>query len=272
MTVRGVPAPLGYRPVSYWEDRAQRFAGERDGLAAICAYGMPEFYNRAIDWEQRQALAPWLDIAPGTRVLDVGCGIGRWSRLIATRGAHVVGVDLSSTMIAEAQRRAIDDGVQQRCRFQVGDLSRLDLGEQFDLVLGVTVLQHIVDPTALRAALLAMTAHLAPGGRMILLEAAPASVAQRCDSSVFRARHRVQYLELISGCGLTIYALTGVDPAPFRRRLVPHVRGLPKRLALGLLAIATALSIPINAPFGRRAVKYSWHAVFVVERTATGGP
>jgi hypothetical protein len=69
-----------------------------------------------------------------------------------------------------------------------------------------------------------------------------------------------------------VHALTGVDPAPFRRRLVPHVRRLPKRLAFGLLLIATALSVLINAPFGRRAVKHSWHAVFVVERKATGRP
>ncbi len=266
MTVRGVPAPQYYRPSLYWEDRARRFAGERQGLAAVCAYGMPEFYNRAIDWEQRQALAPWLDLAPGTRVLDVGCGVGRWSRLLAGRGAWVKGVDLSPTMVDEARRRAVEDGVQQRCRFEVRDLSSLDLGEQFDIILGVTVLQHIVDPAALRAALLAMTAHLAPGGRMILLEAAPASIAPRCDSSVFRARHRDRYVELIRDCRLTIRALTGVDPAPFRRRLLPHVRKLPKPLAFGLLVLATAMSFPINAPFGRRAVKQSWHAVFVLER------
>ena len=96
--------------------------------------------------------APWLKIAPGKRVLDVGCGVGRWSRLLAQRGAVVVGVDLSPTMIAEAQRRAVRDGVLQRCRFEVGDLSSLELGEQFDFILAVTVLQHIIDPAALRGA------------------------------------------------------------------------------------------------------------------------
>ncbi len=65
MIVRGIPAPQRYSPPLYWEDRAQRFAGERDGLAAVCAYGMPEFYNRAIDWEQRLALGPWLRVSDG---------------------------------------------------------------------------------------------------------------------------------------------------------------------------------------------------------------
>ena len=150
MTVRGVPAPPCYSPGLYWEDRAQRFAGEGEGLAAVCAYGMPEFYNRAIHLEQRLALAPWLKVTAGTRVLDVGCGVGRWSRLLAARGAHVTGVDLSPTMIEQARCRAATEGVADRCRFEVQNVSNLDVGEQFDLVLGVTVLQHILDPGALR--------------------------------------------------------------------------------------------------------------------------
>lgn len=270
MTVRGIPAPPLYSPNAYWEDRAQRFAGEGRGLAAVCSYGMPEFYNRAIHLEQRLALQPWLKVGAGTRVLDVGCGVGRWSRLLAARGAVVTGVDLSPTMIAQAQHRAAVEGVADRCRFRVQDLSSLDVGEKFDLVLGVTVLQHILDPGALRAALMAMTAHLATGGRMILLEAAPIVRVGRCDTTIFRARQRDVYLDLIRDCGLELRALTGVDPAPFRTQLLPYVRKLPARLSLGLLALATALSLPVDALFGRRAVKRSWHAVFVLEQKVGG--
>jgi SAM-dependent methyltransferase len=270
MSVRGTPAPQLYHPSVYWEDRAQRFAGEGDGLAAVCAYGMPEFYNRAIHLEQRLALEPWLKVKPGTRVLDVGCGVGRWSRMLAARGAVVTGVDLSPTMVAQAQQRAAAEGVADRCRFRVQDLSRLDVGERFDVVLGVTVLQHILDPGALRAAVLAMTGHLLPGGRMIILEAAPTAVVNRCDSTVFRARQRDIYLDLFRSCELELLALTGVDPAPFRTQLLPYVRRLPRKLSLGLLALATGLSLPIDALFGRRAVKRSWHAVFVLEQKIRG--
>ncbi|MDB6087935.1 MAG: SAM-dependent methyltransferase [Gammaproteobacteria bacterium] len=265
MSVRGIPAPSLYRPPAYWEDRAQRFAAEGDGLAAVCAYGMPEFYNRAIHLGQRLALEPWLKVGRGTRVLDVGCGVGRWSRLLAARGALVTGVDLSPTMVAQAERRAAIAGLAGQCRFEVQDLSELNVGGQFDRVLGVTVLQHILDAAALRRALVAMTAHLAPGGRMILLEAAPVAAVSRCDSTVFRARRRDVYLDLFRSCNLELRALTGVDPAPFRTRLLPHVRTLPRHLSWSLLALATALSLPIEALFGRRAVGRSWHAVFVLE-------
>lgn len=268
MNLRGIPAPELYRPSLYWEDRAKRFAGERDGLAAVCAYGMPNFYNRAIDLEQRLALDPWLNVSLGTRVLDVGCGVGRWSRMLAQRGAQVTGVDLSPTMIAQARQRAQLEGVAERCRFQVRDLSNLDVGGKFDLVLAVTVLQHILDPGALRAAFAAMIAHLAPGGRMVLLEAAPTDAVNRCDSTVFRARRRDVYLEMIRDCDLELKALTGVDPAPFRPQLLPYVRKLPEKLSLLLMALATALSLPINALIGRCAVTRSWHAVFVLEERA----
>jgi SAM-dependent methyltransferase len=266
MTVRGTPAPALYFPDVYWEDRARRFAAEGEGLAAVCSYGMPEFYNRVIDLCQSQALRPWLKAGPGTRVLDVGCGVGRWSRRLARRGAHVTGIDLSPTMIAEARRRAAHEGVLQRCRFETQDLAALDAGSKFDLVIGVTVLQHILDAAALQAAIRRMTEHLSPGGRMVLLEAAPTRVASHCDSSIFRARRRSDYLELFEACGLKVHAISGVDPSPFKYRLLPYLKRLPRRLAIVATTLASAISLPIDALFGRLAVDRSWHAVFVLER------
>jgi 2-polyprenyl-3-methyl-5-hydroxy-6-metoxy-1,4-benzoquinol methylase len=270
MSTRGVPAPQFYRPSIYWEDRARRFAAEGDGLAAVCSYGMPGFYNRAIHFTQNLALRPWLQVRAGTRVLDIGCGVGRWSRLLASRGADVTGVDHSPTMIAQAKRRAADAGLGERCRFLVQDSSALDAGGQFDLVLGVTVLQHILDPDALRSAVQRIAAHVAPAGRIVLLEAAPTQVAKHCDSTVFQARQRNVYLQLFSDCGLTVRAITGVDLAPFRTWLLPHLSRLPRRVSVVALAVVTALSAPIDALFGRLAVGRSWHAVFVLERSSGG--
>ena len=272
MSVRGTPAPSLYRPRLYWEDRAQRFAGEGDGLAAVCAYGMPEFYNRAIHLEQRLALEPWLKVGRGARVLDVGCGVGRWSRLLATRGAVVTGVDLSPTMIAQAEGRAATEGVSDRCRFEVQDLANLNLRGQFDRVLGVTVLQHILDPSALRSAVTRMTGHLAPGGRMVLLEAAPAGQARHCDTTIFRARRRDEYLELFKECGLRVLTVTGVDPAPFKYRLLPHLKRLPRALRIATTTAASLASLPLDALLGRYAVHRSWHAVFVLSRESDERP
>jgi 2-polyprenyl-3-methyl-5-hydroxy-6-metoxy-1,4-benzoquinol methylase len=250
--------------LEYWEERARRFAADGAGLAAVCSFGMPLFYNRAIDLCQRLALARWLSVRPGMRVLDVGCGVGRWSRYLAARGATVTGIDLSPTMIGEARRRAQARPLRGECRFLVQDLAALETGEKFDLVLGVTVLQHILDAAALRAALQRLAAHLAPGGRLILLEAAPEHAADRCDSAIFRARARSTYLQLFAECGLEVRATTGVDPAPFRTWLLPHLPRLSCGLRVAALATVTALSLAIDIPFGRALAGRSWHALFVL--------
>lgn len=265
MTARVTSLPLSYRPAEYWEDRARRFAPQGDGLAAVCSYGMPGFYNRLTHFCQRRALEPWLKAAPGFRVLDVGCGVGRWSRLLASRGACVTGVDLSPTMIAEAERRAAASGLANRCRFIVQDSADLEIAGPFDLILCVTMLQHMLDGGALRCALRRMAHHLAPQGRLVVLEAAPARAASRCNTSVFTARPRAYYLGLFRECGFRVRALSGVDPAPFKAWLLPHLPRLPRALRLASLALVTALSAPVDALCGRLMTERSWHTVFVLQ-------
>jgi ubiquinone/menaquinone biosynthesis C-methylase UbiE len=258
-------APAPCASSVYWERRAQRFADRGAGLAAVCSYGMPDFYNRAIQLSQRLALRRWLRVDPGTRVLDVGCGLGRWSRPLAARGALVSGIDLSPTMIGIARKRASAEGVADRCCFITQDLAQLQLQQQFDLVLGVTVLQHILDPAQLRHAVANLAAHLKPGGQMVLLEAAPVRATRRCDTPAFTARRRQIYLDLFAESGLQVRALSGVDPAPFKSWLLPYLQRLPSVTRLLAIAAATALSLPIDLLFGRRLTRYSWHAVFVLQ-------
>jgi SAM-dependent methyltransferase len=251
---------------AYWEQRARRYAAQGEGLAAVCSCGMPGYYNRAIDWCQRLALDPWLAVRPGTKALDLGCGVGRWSRRLAARGARVTGVDLSPAMVAEARRRAAAEGLAMRCRFLEQELASLDVPGRFDLVLGVTVLQHILDPGELRSAVQRMAEHVAATGVLVLLEAAPVHATGRCDSPTFRARPRAEYLQLFADCGLRLWGTSGVDPSPFRQWLLPWLPRLPWPLRTVATAGATALSLAIDLPFGRRAPTRSWHAVFVLQR------
>ena len=249
----------------YWEMRAQRFARDREGLAAVCSYGMPEFYNRFIDATQKVALAPWLNVPAGTPVLDVGCGVGRWSRMLAARGARVTGVDLSATMVEEARRRAQDAGLDGACRFEVADLAMLDLRERYSVILGVTVLQHILDDRRLDRALRNLASHLARDGRMVLLEAAPTRRIDRCDTPIFTARAERDYRGAFGRAGLAVREVTGVDPAPFKTMLLPYYRELPRPIALTALALAVGASVPIDLALGRKLARASWHKVFVLE-------
>lgn len=262
--------PAEQPPAVYWERRAQRFAAQGQGLAAVCSYGMPRFYNQLIQLTQRLALDPWMHVGPATRVLDLGCGVGRWSRRLAARGARVTGVDLSPTMIEVARRQTASAGLSERCRYMVADLGDPRTHEWlaaqggFHLVLVVTVLQHLLDEERLHTAVTGVARQLAPGGRALVLEAAPLERVRRCDSPTFVARTREEYLRLFEAAGLRLQVLTGVDPAPFKTWLLPYLGQMPRPLALGALAAASVASLPIDALWGRRAVSASWHALFVL--------
>jgi len=152
----------------------------------------------------------------------------------------------------------------------VADLAELDLGERYALILGVTVLQHILMPSRLRASIDRLAAHLAPGGQIVLLEAAPSRQVSRCDSPVFVAREAATYLAAFAQAGLRCVAIYGVDPAPFKILFLPWYPRLPRPLALAGLVGVTALSFPLDVMGGRRLVYASWHKVFVLERAESG--
>ncbi len=89
-----------------------------------------------------------LGLAPGDRVLDVGCGTGDDVRLIAKLvgpAGRAVGLDSSTTMIDEARRRGQPNSVE----FHQGDVYRLPFpDDSFDAVRADRVFQHLLEPLA----------------------------------------------------------------------------------------------------------------------------
>jgi 2-polyprenyl-3-methyl-5-hydroxy-6-metoxy-1,4-benzoquinol methylase len=252
----------------YWEQRARDYARDGAGLRAVCSYGMPSFYNGYIHLTQQLALSRHLRVEEGTPALDIGCGIGRWTRMLARRGARVVGVDLSPTMIDEARLRTVRAGLTSRVEYAIGDLRTLDLGREFPLVTAVTVLQHILDERDFSRGVCNLALHLARGGRAVLLEAAPSRANASCDTAVFRARTAAEYCDAFRAAGLRCVEMHGVDPAPFKQRVLPRYRSMSRPAAAAALFGATALSLPYDALLGRRMTHRSWHKVFVLEHDA----
>jgi SAM-dependent methyltransferase len=74
-----------------------------------------------------------LDLAPGQRVLDVGCGPGRHALALARRGVEVIGVDRSDTFVRLARAAAADEGLP--ARFELVDVRELAAVGEFDAAI-----------------------------------------------------------------------------------------------------------------------------------------
>ena len=95
----------------------------------------------------------------------------------------------------------------------------------------MTVLQHILDEGRLREAIARLARHLRPGGRLVVLEAAPTRRETSCDTRVFQARSEQYYRTRFAEAGLAVRALRGVDPAPWKTRFLPRYAEVAARAA-----------------------------------------
>ena len=129
------------------------------------------------DWiQQDQAvrtgmLDSWMldalgDVA-GSSVVDIGCGEGRFSRLLAGLGAHVTGVDLTEPLIERARRLSV--GAETYLVGDAEDLVGLE-SDSFDLAVSYIVLVDLLDyGRSVEAAYRV----LKPGGRFVVCNIHP---------------------------------------------------------------------------------------------------
>jgi ubiquinone/menaquinone biosynthesis C-methylase UbiE len=96
--------------------------------------------------------------------LDVGCGTGAFSRLLAARCDRVLGVDLSPQMVRVARERS---GQHPNIEFQVADVMEVELPpDRFDCIASIATLHHLpMEPVLARLA-----RSLRAGGTLLVLD------------------------------------------------------------------------------------------------------
>jgi len=101
------------------------------------------------------------------QVLDLACGTGNVSEIMAERSYHVVGVDIAADMIKQAKRKA--ERKLMNIEYHVQDAVTLDLpATSFDLCISLfDSLNYITNPSDLAKAIQRVYAHLRPGGLFI---------------------------------------------------------------------------------------------------------
>jgi SAM-dependent methyltransferase len=142
--------PVWYEDPAFWHDikpflfrpvALARAAGEVDGLLDL------------------------VDLSPGARVLDLGCGIGRHSLELARRGYDVTGVDVCEEFLADARGGAAG----LRIEFVLDDMRSFRRPGSYDLAVSLfTSLGFFDDPDDDRAILTNAIESLRPGGRLVV--------------------------------------------------------------------------------------------------------
>jgi SAM-dependent methyltransferase len=112
-----------------------------------------------------------LDVHPGMTVVDIGCGTGVYTRLMASRlqgDGHAVGIDLHPGLVEQARQHAAREGWGGAIDFLVGDAMGLPLPDACaDVVFCNSLLWLLPDP---KGALREMRRVLRPGGRALAAE------------------------------------------------------------------------------------------------------
>jgi 2-polyprenyl-3-methyl-5-hydroxy-6-metoxy-1,4-benzoquinol methylase len=119
------PAPSQDAQLAHLKQRMKSswMAGDFGQIAKKLANGAEEFISR-------------LELKPGMKVLDVGCGTGNQSLPAARTGAQVTGVDIATNLLEQARERAVEENL--KIQFDEGDAEQLPYGDaQFDVVLSM---------------------------------------------------------------------------------------------------------------------------------------
>lgn len=150
----------GYDARRYWSDR---FSKHGMSLRGAGDEGLSDAENRRV-YEQgagvflEQLKSRGVDLA-SVSVLEVGVGTGYWLDLLWRSGARrYTGVDITDVLFGELRERFAGANLRRQ------DVTETPIDGQFELAIMMDVVEHIVEPRRLDAAMANLSAAVAPGG------------------------------------------------------------------------------------------------------------
>jgi len=130
-----------------WNIKGRQFLDAlRENPESFIVDASPYSNRRIINRDLMQLLGP----LQGRRVLELGCGRGRFAVFLARSGAETTGVDVGPDLVAAARELARINQVE--CRFEQANVTDLPFeADAFDLVVGIAILHHLSDRDLLKA-------------------------------------------------------------------------------------------------------------------------
>jgi cyclopropane-fatty-acyl-phospholipid synthase len=162
-----------------------------------------------------------LDVQPGDRVLDLGCGWGGFMTYAARRrGAVVTGVTLSRKQAEYTRQAIVEAGVADRCQVVETDFRDFRPAEPFDKAIGIGILEH-VGPKLMGDYFDLFYRVLRPGGRFLNQAIALAASQNFIKGDRFMNRYVFPDAELMP----LNQTLNGAEKAGFEVLDVEFLRG-----------------------------------------------
>lgn len=118
------------------------------------------------EWTEAQAILELLDARQGSRILDIGCGHGRYAVALARVGAAVVRLDGSMALLERARSHSVADPNQPL--WIRGDMRRLPFRRSFDVALAVDAFGYFDAEREGVELLRAIHGILRQGGRLLM--------------------------------------------------------------------------------------------------------
>lgn len=150
---------LRERNAAFWNDPAQ-LTRIQQGVPALGGGGETEAAYRV--FEEARTLRALVDFRPDDRVLEVGCGNGRWACVLAPRVRSYTGVDLSRPLIAQAREACAARGVAN-ATFVEAAAEEFVPAERCSILYLSGMAQYLED-----AALAALVTRLGGGARLLI--------------------------------------------------------------------------------------------------------
>jgi 2-polyprenyl-3-methyl-5-hydroxy-6-metoxy-1,4-benzoquinol methylase len=164
------PRPVPDASELRWREEARFFdARAPDRIRGIDPRVATRYARARRVWFNKEYRFRVLGPLAGHRVLDVGCGFGDNTILLALAGAEVTAVDVSPRSVEVAERRARASGLPVAPRFVCAPIETADLPRAtFDVVFGDGVLHHVIPE--LDAVLARLRTLSRPGARFVFSE------------------------------------------------------------------------------------------------------
>ena len=101
--------------------------------------------GRLIDRREKQAVLNAIGPVEDKQILEIACGTGRFTSMLADRGAEIIGLDISGPMLQQGRQRAQSAGVADHLEYMRGDAGRLPFpDDHFDVVFAMRFF-HLAD-------------------------------------------------------------------------------------------------------------------------------